>query len=116
MDYAEIGDEGGDREQARKILVGRERDSKSIFCHLVKRKGLDDEGIVTKVCDSIKEFGLTAIELKTDGEPALVQVQQAIAEQRGHPTVPVNPPAYDPQANGTAERAVQEIKKPAQGY
>ena len=29
---------------------------------------------------------------------------------RTQPTIPVNSPAYDPQANGGAERAVQEVK------
>ena len=48
--------------------------------------------------------------LKTDGEPAIVQVQEAVIGKRQHPTVPENPPAYDPQANGEAERAVQEVK------
>ena len=30
--------------------------------------------------------------------------------QRDWPTIPRNPPAYDPQSNGEAERAVQEMK------
>ena len=29
---------------------------------------------------------------------------------RTQPTIPENPPAYDPQANGGAERGVQEVK------
>ena len=48
--------------------------------------------------------------LKTDGELALVQVQEAIADHRGHATILENPPAHDPQSSGEAERAVQEIK------
>ena len=48
--------------------------------------------------------------LKTDGEPALVAVQKAIAKARAHETLCQNPPGYDPQANGVAERAVSEIK------
>ena len=47
--------------------------------------------------------------LKQDGEPALVQVMQAVQDKRMHTTVPQNPPAYDPQSNGAAERAVQEF-------
>ena len=52
----------------------------------------------------------TKIVLKTDGEPALVQVQDRIISVRTQPTIPENPPAYDPQANGGAERGVQEVK------
>ena len=50
------------------------------------------------------------MKLKIDGELALVQVQEAVFERRGHATIPDNPPGYDPKANGEAERTVQEVK------
>ena len=34
---------------------------------------------------------------------------------RAQPTIPENPPAYDPQANGGAERRVQEVKRTIEG-
>ena len=37
--------------------------------------------------------------VKTDGEPALVNMQEAVAQKRLHETLIKNPPAYDPQAN-----------------
>ena len=52
---------------------------------------------------SISDTENTKIVLKTDGEPALVQVQDRIISVRTQPTIPENPPAYDPQANGGAE-------------
>ena len=48
--------------------------------------------------------------MKTDGEPALVAVQEAVAKARTHEALCHNPPGYDPQANGVAERAVSEVK------
>ena len=48
MDYAEIGNDQEEGE-ARKLLVGRDRQSKFTFCHLVKCKGTGDERIVKKV-------------------------------------------------------------------
>ena len=60
------------------------------------------------MCDNIKMFGHADIVLKGDGEPALLQVQDAIVERRSFSTVPQNPPAYDPQANGAVERGAQE--------
>ena len=59
---------------------------------------------------SISDTENTKIVLKTDGEPALVQVQDRIISVRTQPTIPENPPAYDPQANVGAERGVQEVK------
>ena len=90
MDYCSVGE--------MKLLVGREDKSKHVFCHFCKFKGLGDDRIVN-----------TKIVLKTDGEPALGQVQE-IVRVRTQPTIPENPPAYDPQANGGAERGAQEVK------
>ena len=109
MDYAEVGSESTN-DNARKLLVGRDRHSKYTFCHLVKCKGVGDELIVSKVLQSIRETGNTKIILKTDGEPAIIQLQERIIAEREHKTIPQNPAAHDPQSNGEAERAVQEIK------
>ena len=62
MDYAEIG-EAGTEGAARKLLIGRDRYSKSCFCHLVKCKGLGDDWIVDKILESIKEIGNTKMTL-----------------------------------------------------
>ena len=59
---------------------------------------------------SISDTRNTKIVLKTDGEPASVQVQDRVISVRTQPTIPENPPAYDPQANGSAKRGVQEVK------
>ena len=112
MDYAELGGAKNqqDRSDVRKILVGRDRWTKMIFGHLVKRKGVGDDLIVKKVLKSISETGHVKVVVKTDGEPAIVQLQEEIIKQRTQDTLAENPPAYDPQANGEAERAVQELK------
>ena len=94
----------------RKLLIGRDRHTKFTFCHLVECKGTSDKHVVEKVLKSIAETGNTRMILKTDGESAIIQLQEEIAQKRKHETLIENPPAYDPQANGEAERAVQEIK------
>ena len=129
MDYAETGDlrekseddakskeedllENKDEADVykRKLLVGRDKWSSHTFVHLVKCKGTEDPHVVKKVRDSIEELGYRKILLKTDGEPALVQVQEAVIKSRMQEAIPENPPAHDPQSNGVAEAAVREVK------
>ena len=77
------------------------------FC--VESKGTGDSSIVGKIAQWIDALGYRKVVLKTDGELALA-VQEAAAKARTHETLCQNPPGYDPQANGVAERAVSEIK------
>ena len=94
----------------RRLMIGRDRWTKQVMAHLVKCKGLGDETIVKRVTQAVDELGYTKVVIKTDGEPAIVAVQEKIAANRVHGTLVENPPAYDPQANGGAERAVAEVK------
>ena len=64
-----------------------------------------------RLIEDIDNTGHTNIILKGDGEPALVQVMNVIKEKRKHNTIIVNPPAYDPQSNGPAENAVQNMMR-----
>ena len=91
MDCAEVND-GSEREVARKLIVGRDGVTKHTFCHLVLCKGLGDERAVGKVLKSIGETGHAKLILKTDGEPAIVQVQEEIEDMREHDAVLENPP------------------------
>ena len=109
IDYAEIGD-GEDKSNTRRLLVGRDKWTKHTFVHLVEVKGLGDQRIVSKIKRSIDVTGHSEIVLKSDGEPAIIQLQEAVKEARHQKTLLENPPAHDPQANGDAERAVQEGK------
>ena len=71
-----------------------------MFAFVVKCKGLGDDKIVRKVARAIESWGFRKVVLKTNGEPALVAVQEAAARTGVHDILCENPPAYDPQANG----------------
>ena len=49
--------------------------------------------------------------MKCDGEPAAKAVQKDLIARRPPPrrTIPVNPPAYDPLANGNIEAGVRDL-------
>ena len=118
MDYAQIEDvvteeQPESEEQVthkRRLMVGRDRWTGYTFNHLVECKGLGDHNIVKKVTASVDGLGYRKLIVKTDGEPAIVAVQEAVARARTFETIAENPPAHDPQANGEAERAVSEVK------
>ena len=89
MDYAEVGEK--DQRAVRKLLIGRDRHTKFTFCHLVECKGTSDKHVVEKVLKSIAETGNTRMILKADGEPAIIQLQEEIAQKRKHETLIENP-------------------------
>ena len=78
MNNAEIGNDQEDGE-ARKLLVGRDRQSKFTSCHVVKCKGKDDERMVKNVLHSILETGNTKMVLS---ELAIVQLQAQLIRGR----------------------------------
>ena len=81
----------------------------SVIC--VSAKDWEMTELWTRVVRSITDTENTKIVLKTDGEPSVVEVQDKIINVRTQPTIPENPLAYDPQADGGAEREIQEVKK-----
>ena len=98
--------EGGDKTM---MIVVKDEESKSLAAHKCEQKGAADNWIVERIKDDLRTWGHTELILKTDGEPALVQVQEAVGQTWSGKIIPQNPPAYDPQANGAVERGVQEV-------
>ena len=70
--------------RTRRLLIGRDKWTKQVMAHLVRCKGLGDETIVKRVTQSVDELGYRKVVIKTDGEPALIAVQETLVE---------NPPA-----------------------
>ena len=89
MDYAQIEDTTVEKDESeapraavihkKRLLVGRDRWTKSVFTFLVKCKGRGGEKIVNKIVRAVDALGYRKLIIKTDGEPALVEVQEAVA-------------------------------------
>ena len=77
------------------------------MAHPVLCKGRGQEGTIAQAVESIRRLGhRTKLLLKTDTEPALVDLRCGIAEALGMQVVEESPPAYEPQSNGSVENAV----------
>ena len=55
-------------------------------------------------------MGYGKIIFKSDNEPSIVDVWNAIRSTRTAPTIPENCPKGESQANGLAERAIQDVE------
>ena len=97
-------------------LVGRDRWTKVTFAHVVKGKGLQDEWIVQQTYEDIRSLGYPEIRLRADTEPAIKAVLDKVKDLRDHRgngktdvTKPEDATLGQPQTNGVAEMAVQEV-------
>ena len=69
MDYKSVG------KGRAKIIIIRDKLSRTTFAHVVECKGPGDDWAIRQVEEDIRETGRTDIELKGDGEPSLLQFQ-----------------------------------------
>ena len=111
-DYGFFRDRKGDRENTATVLVTRDRKSSGVCAHVVPRKGAGGGYIVKQYDRDVKKLGYHhKILIRSDGEPAIKDLLNKVAELRAPETVLENSPAGDSKANGRAERAVQAVEK-----
>ena len=95
------------------VLVSEDLATGGIRAHLVLAKGSGDPWIAGKIKDDIEEFGYggALVRVKSDQEPAIVDVQRAMIAKRGSaPTIPVNSPVGDSQSSGRVENAIKKVR------
>ena len=95
------------------VLVSEDLATGGIRAHLVSAKGNGGPWMAGKNNDDIEEFGYggAPVRIKSDQEPAIVDVQRAVIAKRGNaPTIHVNSPAGDVQSNGRGENAIKKVR------
>ena len=124
MDYGFLTDKGmfkrgdisaEDMKNALKVLIVYDSSSKGPSAHAVRAKGAGDDGFAAaRVCEDIEFAGHTKVILRSDNEPALLQVVsdalkglriQQLDSAGSEGSVP-----YDPQTAGAAEVTVRNLK------
>jgi hypothetical protein len=83
----------------------------SLWAHTAECKGPRDTWLVKRMVTDVESAGHAHIRFKSDGELAAKAVQAAIIGMRPPPrrTIPINPPAHEPMANGCIENGVKEV-------
>ena len=66
---------GDPQEVSLKILVCKDSWTKSVFAHVVDKKGLDEQNyVIDRLMEDLRWLGFSRISLRPDNENAIVQV------------------------------------------
>ena len=98
-----------------KILVVKDSMSKVISAHVVRSKGVEDDGYaVEKLKRDILWFGYSRVTLKSDNEPAIValltEVLRGLKVESTEQVAEAHPAPYDSKGNGSIENAVKQVQ------
>ena len=91
------------------VLVAKDETSGAVLADDFVIKGPGDDWVFKQLIRDLVDWCRHDIRVQTNGEPARLGLQQAIANARKGATVQWNSPAYNPQSNGGAEKAVQDV-------
>ena len=102
-------------EHKMKILVAIDTTSGCIFSHVVEKKGVEEDRYsVDKLVEDIEWLGYNKIILKSDNEPAIVQVLRETLKSLKVNTVDQameeHPAPYYSKAKGAVENAVKQVQ------
>ena len=104
LDYQEMNEE-----LQLRLIIGKDEATGMVIAHQAVCKGPKDSWLMRKIVADMKDMGRPDVVLKTDGEPAIVAVQDEVQSRRSGRTIPRNPAAYNPESNGPCEKAVQDV-------
>jgi hypothetical protein len=99
-----------------KSLVMRGRNTRATFSDVVLYKGRGREGPVERVQANLRKLGHKRIIIRTDQEPALINLAKAAKEARAEAIGLEHSPAGESQSNGLVERATQTVEEQVRTY
>ncbi len=105
--------EAEEEEKGMPIIVGRCRRSRWAFAEVVPSKGRDPYAI-KRVTQSLKALGYPRMDLKTDQEPAIMKLKEAVAKElrsdHGITMIDEESPVGEHKSNGEVENSVKRIQ------
>ena len=103
----------GPSEPCVPALVMKDKRTKMLTCHVVRGKGADQDWVVSQALRDLERLGHHGdLTLRSDGEPAIVDLLKEIAKGRGNRrTILEQSPMGDSSGNGFIERGVQSVEE-----
>ena len=74
----------------------KDRTSKVVLAYVVEMKGRGLEGTIERVISNLATIGHEKVILRTDQEPAFLDLVKGVIETRAEPTLPENSPVGEP--------------------
>ncbi len=100
-----------DEEAVVTLLVMKDRDTKALRGWVLERKGADMDENVDRAVIGIRELGYRGrVLIRTDGEPALTALRDAITKALPDGATPVKTPVGESASNGGMEGGVRIFK------
>ena len=95
------------------VLVGRDRETRMTIAHVVPYKGAGVEWLIEQMVRDLHRLGAHGkVVLKSDQEPAVVDVLKGVAQMRGDGrTVLEHSPVYDSKGNGLSKGLCRVSKR-----
>ena len=110
IDYMFMADgQTKDEEKGMPLLVMKDKRSKTIWARVVPAKGVNAYA-VKQVAKRITLLGYKRILFKSDGEPAIKALKEAVKNEMGIEIVMEESPVGDHAANGDVENAVRQVQ------
>ena len=102
-------EEEAEKEGQTPIIVLKDTSSKAIFAHACPCKGAH-ESVVTRIVADLENLGYKRVLVRTDGEPAILALWDAVKARWGGEIVKVESATGVHNSNADAEQAVQKVE------
>jgi len=110
IDYMFMNEkQNAEEEKGMPILVMKDRKTKMIWAHVVAKKGRDGYAI-KRISKNISLLGHRKIIFKSDGEPSIVALKEAVKAEQAIDMILEESPVGDHRANGEVEAAVKQVQ------
>ncbi len=109
FDYAYVRRD--DEEEVATLLVMRDRDTRAVRAWVLEHKGADLVETVDRAVTGVRQLGYNGrVLIRTDGEPALLALRNAIIKGLPDGATPISTPVGESSSNGGIEGAVKIVK------